>query len=169
MKQMVFKYFLLFIVMMHSGMLLYSQDNPVLEGVADAGVMHYNGRYYIAGVHTNGSYYISDDLVNWEGPEHVFSMNNQWTSGESARDHQLHACDMHYVNGRFHFYWSVNHWGQKDMVVHIGHANSDELLGPYQEPVKATWFDDRIDAHLFMDDDRTPYFYSVKFTDGNTI
>lgn len=47
---------------------LYSQQNiqnPVLPGVADAGVMKYNGKYYIGGVFTNGDFYVSDDLVHW--------------------------------------------------------------------------------------------------------
>lgn len=35
---------------------LFAQNiqNPVLPGVADAGVMKYNGKYYIGGVFTNG-------------------------------------------------------------------------------------------------------------------
>lgn len=35
------------------------------RGVADAGVMKYNGKYYIGGVRTNGDFYVSDDLVHW--------------------------------------------------------------------------------------------------------
>ena len=31
-------------------------QNPVLPGVADAGVMKYNGKYYIGGVRTNGDF-----------------------------------------------------------------------------------------------------------------
>ncbi|HYH57208.1 MAG TPA: hypothetical protein VD772_11380, partial [Anseongella sp.] len=56
-------------------------NNPVLPGVADAGVLRYNGEYYIGGVFTRGSFYVSSDLVNWEGPHHVFSMDNEWTKG----------------------------------------------------------------------------------------
>ena len=38
---------------------LFAQNiqNPVLPGVADAGVMKYNGKYYIGGVFTNGDFY----------------------------------------------------------------------------------------------------------------
>jgi GH43 family beta-xylosidase len=149
--------------------LIYSQENPVLEKVADAGVINFNGKYYIAGVFTNGGFYISDDLVHWKGPVHVFSMDNQWTKGRSATDNNIHAADIHYWNGVFHFYWSVNYWGLRDMTVHIGHATSDKILGPYTEPDRKKWFDDRIDAELFIDDDSSFYFYTVKFTDGNTI
>ena len=144
-------------------------DNPVLPGVSDAGVMKFNGRYYIGGVNTRGDFYISDDLVKWNGPVHVFSMNNEWATKFGIGNEQIHANDMHYINGTFHMYWSVNSWGRERNVVHIAHAIADNPLGPYDEPVKDTWLDNRIDAHMFIDDDAKLYFYMVKFTDGNTI
>ncbi|MDQ2656956.1 MAG: family 43 glycosylhydrolase [Bacteroidota bacterium] len=144
-------------------------SNPVLPGVADAGVIRYNGEYYIGGVFTNGSFYRSRDLVKWEGPFHVFSMDNGWTTGPSAADSQIHANDISYINGVFHLYWSVNHWGSDQHVVHIGHATAANVLGPYKEPVKETWLDNRIDPKLFIDDDGSLYLYMVKFTDGNAI
>ncbi|MCU7551852.1 family 43 glycosylhydrolase [Chitinophagaceae bacterium LB-8] len=144
-------------------------DNPVLPGVADAGVIKYNGEYYIGGVFTNGGFYISRDLVKWEGPVHVFSMNNNWTTGPSAEDRQIHANDINYINGIFHMYWSVNYWGKDRNAIHIGHAVASNVLGPYKEPVKETWLDNRIDPELFIDDDGKMYLYMVKFTDGNTI
>jgi GH43 family beta-xylosidase len=146
-----------------------AQNNPVVDRVADAGVINFNGKYYLAGVFTNGGFYVSNDLIKWDGPVHVFSMNNEWTKGRSSTDDKIHAADIHYWNGKFHFFWSVNYWGVKDMVVHIGHAVSDNILGPFTEPVKNSWFTDRIDAEMFIDDDSSMYFYSVKFTDGNTI
>ncbi|PST82607.1 glycoside hydrolase [Pedobacter yulinensis] len=143
--------------------------NPVLPRVADAGVIRYNGEYYIGGVFTNGGFYRSPDLVNWQGPVHVLSMKNQWTRGASAGDSQIHASDITYLNGTFHHYWSVNYWGQDHRAVHIGHATSAAILGPYREPVSDQWFENRIDPQLFADDDGKLYFYTVKFTDGNTI
>ena len=90
---------------------LFAQNilNPVLPGVADAGVMKYNGKYYIGGVRTNGDFYVSDDLVHWGKPIHVVSMDNDWTRGSGAGDDQIHANDMFYLNGDFHLYWSVNY------------------------------------------------------------
>src|SRR5699024_5018303 len=88
----------------------FNIDNPVLPGVADAGVIKFNGEYYIGGVHTDGGFYRSKCLVHWEGPYHVFSMNNSWTQGASARDNRIHANDINYINGVFNLYWSVNHW-----------------------------------------------------------
>lgn len=144
--------------------------NPVVPGVADAGVMKYNGKYYLGGVATNGGFYVSDDLVHWtEKPIHVFDMNNDWTKGPSASASQIHANDINYINGTFHLHWSVNYWGADQHTVHIGHATSNNVLGPYTEPKKDKWIDSRIDPKLFIDDDGRMYMYMVKFTDGNTI
>jgi GH43 family beta-xylosidase len=143
--------------------------NPVLPGVADAGVMKYNGRYYIGGVATRGDFYVSTDLVHWDGPIHAVTMNNEWASPWGIGNEQIHANDLHYINGTFHLYWSVNHWSRERNVVHIAHAEAEQPLGPYHEPVKDRWLDNRIDPHLFVDDDGKMYLYMVRFTDGNTI
>ena len=150
---------------------LFAQNiqNPVLPGVADAGVMKYNGKYYIGGVRTNGDFYVSDDLVHWGKPIHVVSMDNDWTRGSGAGDDQIHANDMFYLNGDFHLYWSVNYWGKDKHAVHIVHAQSKDVLGAYAEPNKKTWMDNRIDPKIFRDDDGQLYMYMVRFTDGNTI
>jgi beta-xylosidase len=143
--------------------------NPVLPGVPDAGVMKYNGRYYIGGVATNGDFYVSTDLVHWGNPIHAVTMDNEWATPFGVGNEQIHANDLHYINGTFHLYWSVNHWSRERNVVHIVHAEADKPLGPYHEPVKDRWLDNRIDPHLFIDDDGKMYLYMVKFTDGNTI
>ncbi|MBN2310881.1 MAG: family 43 glycosylhydrolase [Candidatus Hydrogenedentes bacterium] len=139
--------------------------NPVVPNAADCGVMRYNGRYYLMGVHTDGAIWHSADLVHWEGPVHAFSMANDWATGPAGRDSAIHACDLNYVNGLFHLYWSVNYRELRQ----IGHAVADNPLGPYTEPVRAEPFDGRIDPALFIDDDGRCFFYTVKFTDGNVI
>lgn len=144
-------------------------QNPVLPGVADAGVIKYNGKYYIGGVYTNGDFYISEDMVKWSAPVHVVSMDNEWTKGTGAKDNQIHANDMRYLNGDFHLYWSVNYWGKDKHAVHVVHAQGKDILGPYTEPDKKTWMDNRIDPMVFKDDDGQLYMYMVRFTDGNTI
>lgn len=143
--------------------------NPVLPRVADAGVLKYNGKYYIGGVHTDGDFYVSDDLVHWEAPVHAVTMDNEWTRGTGAGNNQIHANDLIYLNGDFHLYWSVNYWGKDRHAVHITHAQSQNVLGPYTEPDKKQWMDNRIDPHIFRDDDGQLYMYMVRFTDGNTI
>lgn len=145
--------------------LLLGVSNPALPGVADVGVFRHAGIYYLMGVGTSGGVYTSDDLVHWNGPVHVFSMNNTWTSGPSASDSEIHACDTVLHNGLFHLYWSVNHGPLRQ----IGHAVADTPLGPYREPVTEVPFDGRIDPQCFQDDDGRFYFYTVKFTMGNVI
>lgn len=151
------------------GLCAQNIKNPVLPGVADAGAMKYNGKYYVGGVFTNGDFYVSSDLVNWSTPVHAITMDNDWTRGSGAGNDQIHANDMIYLNGDFHLYWSVNYWGKDKHAVHIVHAQSDSVTGPYVEPEKTTWMDNRIDPQVFRDDDGQLYMYMVRFTDGNTI
>jgi hypothetical protein len=61
------------------------------------------------------------------------------------------------------------YWGKDNHAVHIVHAQSKNVLGPYIEPDKKTWMDNRIDPKVFKDDDGQLYMYMVRFTDGNTI
>jgi hypothetical protein len=42
-------------------------------------------------------------------------------------------------------------------------------MGPYAEPVRDRWMDNRIDPKVFRDDNGDLYMYMVRFTDGNTI
>jgi GH43 family beta-xylosidase len=163
------KLLLLLLVCIATAAAAQNIPNPVLPGVADAGVMKFNGRYYIGGVRTNGDFYVSDDLVNWGEPVHVLTMDNDWTRGTGARNNQIHANHIMYLNGTFHCYWSVNYWGRDRHAVHIVHAEADNALGPYTEPVKHTWMDNRIDPMVFRDDDGHLYMYMVRFTDGNAI
>lgn len=143
--------------------------NPILRNVADIGVMKHNGKYYLGGCRTDGNFYVSDDLVHWSEPIHVIDMNNDWTRGTGAGNNQIHANDMMYHNGVFHAYWSVNYWGRDRHAVHITHATASNPLGPYDEPVKDTWMDNRIDPCVFRDADGRFYMYMVRFTDGNAI
>lgn len=148
---------------------LQNINNPVLPNVADAGCIKYNGEYYVGGVFTKGNFYRSSNLVNWDTSIHVFSMNNNWATKFGIGDEQIHANDIVYINGMFHMYWSVNYWGRERNVIHIGHAVSPNILGPFVEPQKDSWLDNRIDPKLFVDDDGKLYLYMVRFTDGNTI
>ena len=144
-------------------------QNLIVNNVADAGVIKYDGNYYIGGVGTAGSVYISENLTNWSGPIHIFSMDNKWANGIASKDFQIHANDFRYINGVFHLYWSVNWWGKDNHTVRIGHAFSKNITGPYTEPEKERWLESRIDPMVFKDDNGSLYLYYVKFTDGNTI
>lgn len=143
--------------------------NPVAPGVADAGCVRYAGKYYLGGVATNGDFLISDNLVDWHSRAHVFDLDNQWTRGTGAGNDQIHADDISYSGGKFHLLFSANYWGSDRHVVHIAHAVSPTVTGPYREVRDDQWFENRIDPMVFRDDDGRLYLYMVKFTDGNTI
>lgn len=146
-----------------------NRENPVIKGVADAGVLKYAGKYYLGGVATYGDFYVSSDMVHWDQRIHVFDLDNEWTHGTRARNNQVHADDITYSNGLFHLLFSVNYWGADRHIVHITHATSPTITGPFREVRNDQWFENRIDPHVFRDDDGHLYLYMVKFTDGNTI
>ncbi|MBO4642643.1 MAG: family 43 glycosylhydrolase [Bacteroidaceae bacterium] len=147
----------------------YTFENPVLRGVADAGCIRYAGRYYLGGVATNGDFFVSDDLLHWNQRIHVFDLDNEWTHGSDAKNNQVHADDIIYSGGLFHLLFSVNFWGSDRHIVHITHATSPSIEGPFQEVREDQWYENRIDPHVFQDEDGRLYLYMVKFTDGNTI
>lgn len=152
-------------------MLLSGQDftNPVVKGIADAGAIRHAGKYYLGGVSTYGDFFVSNDLVHWDKRIHVFDLDNDWTHGTGAKNNQVHADDITYSNGLFHLLFSVNYWGDDRHIVHITHATSPSIEGPFEEVRKDQWFENRIDPQVFRDDDGRLYLYMVKFTDGNTI
>lgn len=143
--------------------------NPVIRGVADAGCMKYAGKYYLGGVATYGDFFVSDDLIHWNKRVHVFDLDNEWTHGTGAKNNQVHADDISYSGGLFHLLFSVNYWGADRHIVHITHATSPVVTGPYREVRNDQWFENRIDPMVFRDDDGKLYLYMVKFTDGNAI
>lgn len=144
-------------------------NNPVIPGVADAGCIKYAGKYYLGGVATYGDFFVSSDLVNWGERVHVFDLDNQWTKGTGAKNNQIHANDMSYSGSMFHLLFSANYWGKDKHIVHITHAVSPSITGPYREVRDDQWFENRIDPMVFRDDDGRLYLFMVKFTDGNTI
>ena len=83
----------------------HSVQNPVIYKLADSGVMKYNGEYYIMGTLSSSDMRSSENLVNWGQRVHVFSMGNDWATGEAGEDNEVHACDLRYVDGVFHLYW----------------------------------------------------------------
>ena len=143
--------------------------NPVLPGIADAGVIRYAGKYYLGGVSTYGDFFVSDDLVHWDKRIHVFDFENDWTRGTGAKNNQVHANDMTYSGGLFHLLFSANYWGKDRHIVHITHATSPNIEGPFREVREDQWYENRIDPQVFIDEDGRHYLYMVKFTDGNTI
>ena len=161
-----------FVILLLSSVMTASgqnRENPVIKRVADAGVLKYAGKYYLGGVATHGDFYVSSDLTHWDQRIHVFDLDNKWTHGTGARNNQVHADDITYSNGQFHLLFSVNYWGPDRHIVHITHATSPTITGPFREVRDDQWFENRIDPQVFRDEDGRLYLYMVKFTDGNTI
>lgn len=149
---------------------VHAAPNPLLIHTGDVGVMEDRGEYYLMGVGTNGRMFHSSDLIDWRDVGKAFTMQNDWTSGSVTSDEFIHACDMNYINGVYHLYWSVNDATDIDHpITGIGHAVSSNPTGPYREPVPQHVFDHEIDPHLFRDDDGQYYFYTVQFRYGNEI
>lgn len=144
-------------------------SNPVIKGVADAGCVKYAGKYYLGGVGTDGDFFVSRDLVDWDNRIHVFDFENDWTRGTGAKNNQIHANDISYSGGLFHLLFSANYWGDDRHIVHITHATSPHIEGPYHEVREDQWYENRIDPQVFQDEDGRLYLYMVKFTDGNAI
>ena len=162
-----------FLFTLFCAMVSYAQTsvytNPVLPGIADAGVIRYAGKYWLGGVSTYGDFFVSDDLVHWDRRVHIFDFENDWTRGTGAKNNQVHANDMTYSGGLFHLLFSANYWGDDRHIVHITHATSPNVDGPYKEVREDQWYENRIDPQVFIDDNGKHYLYMVKFTDGNTI
>lgn len=146
-----------------------SYVNPVLRGVADAGVIRYAGKYYLGGVATMGDFFVSTDLVNWDRRIHVYDFDTDYNRGTGAQNNQVHSDDITYVDGLFHLFYSANYWGRDRHIVHTIHATSPTIEGPFREDRDDQWFENRIDPQVFRDEDGSLYLYMVKFTDGNTI
>lgn len=143
--------------------------NPVLRGVADAGVLKYAGKYYLGGVATMGDFFVSEDLVNWDKRIHVYDFDTDYNRGTGAKNNQVHSDDITYSGGLFHLFYSANYWGRDRHIVHTIHATSPNIEGPFYEDRDDQWFENRIDPQVFCDEDGSLYLYMVKFTDGNTI
>ncbi|MBQ6652241.1 MAG: family 43 glycosylhydrolase, partial [Prevotella sp.] len=144
-------------------------QNPVLRGVADAGVIRYGGKYYMGGVATMGDFFISNDLTHWDQRKHVYDFLTDYNKGTGAGNNQVHSDDIIYSGGLFHLLFSANYWGKDRHIVHIVHATSPHIEGPYTEVRDDQWMENRIDPQVFCDEDGRLYLYMVKFTDGNTI
>ena len=123
--------------------------NPVITMdkslLADPTVICYNDTFYLYCTGDNVSYsvYSSIDLVNWVKGDKVFEDKvNVW------------APDVFHdtLGKKFYLYYSSN-W-------QVGVAVSDL---PYTKFVdKGKLYNNAIDAHLFQDDDRKLYLYSVQ-------
>ncbi len=146
-----------------SSLSLHAVDNPVSynSSINDCDVIKYNGEYYIQGNWLKGDMLRSRDLLSWGERQHVFSWNNTWHTrvNPDDPDYDIHGTHIRYINGFFHLYAHFDGNGG------ITHAVSNNIWGPYNEPVDST-FAQWIDADTFLDDDGSLYFYSTIIQSG---
>lgn len=136
------------------------------QGLADCGVMRFNGEYYITGNWLAGHMLASTDLTTWDRVTKVITNDFSWPNihpgGTPDADNWIHASDPSYANGLFRLHFQVD--------TELGYATATSPWGPYTQPVDAPFVGgDGIDAHLFIDEDGTPYYYLVRFDGGNVI
>jgi hypothetical protein len=146
----------------------FAADNPItyITDVHDCDVVKYNGEYYLSGNWIRGDMISSRDLENWGSRTHVFSWNNTWHTAvnPSDRDADIHGTHLRYVNGTFHLYAHLGTTANDG----ITHAVSNNIWGPYTEPVNSR-FAQNLDADTFINEDGLMYFYMTKFNTGESI
>ncbi|HOL32185.1 MAG TPA: family 43 glycosylhydrolase [Anaerohalosphaeraceae bacterium] len=144
--------------------LLEAMDNPFSyeDGINDCDVIKYNGEYYITGNWLGGDMFRSRNLTDWGERIHIFSWNNTWHVQRNAnRDMDIHGTHIAYDNGQFHLYAHLD--TPAGNLLGIVHAVSNQVTGPYTEPVDAPFATDTIDVKTFRDEDGSLHFYSTRF------
>ena len=134
-------------------------ETPLLNPVArcaDCVMLKHRGTYYMTGTGAEGEMLVSKNLADWEEPIPFFQTQLEWTDEQHTID--LHAPGLKYYNGTFYFYWNG-----------IACATAEKLFGPYADLSLTQRFDGEIDPFLFIDEDGSFYFYTVKFDHGNII
>ena len=149
---------------------LDTYTNPVgdIAQIGDPFVMKHEGEYYLyaTSLSSRGFYvWHSLDLINWDlkGKALDCLWEGNWWGGQD-----FWAPEVIYYEGRFYMTYSAR---DGDDHLKIALAASDDPLGPFIN-VKAPYFDrgaSFIDAHIFVDDDGTPYMFYVKDCSENVI
>lgn len=146
------------------GQPLRAMDNPVSyeDGINDCDVIKYNGEYYITGNWLGGDMFRSRNLTDWGQRKHVFSWDNSWHVQRNTNpDMDIHGTHIAYDNGLFHLYAHLD--TPSGNLLGIVHAVSNNVLGPYTEPVDAPFDSSTIDVNTFKDLDGSLHYYSTRF------
>lgn len=141
-----------------------AMDNPVSyeDGINDCDVIKYNGEYYITGNWLGGDMFRSRNLVDWGQRTHVFSWNNTWHVKKNTNPNMdIHGTHIAYDNGIFHLYAHLD--PPSGNLLGIVHAVSNNVTGPYTEPVDVPITTNTIDVKTFRDENGSLYFYSTRF------
>jgi beta-xylosidase len=140
-------------------------QNPLEGGIrlGDPFAFFHEGRYYLYATAGRGGfhYWTSTDLVHWE-PAGNATHRTEETWGKRA----FWAPEVFAYGGRFYMAYSA---GQKDKKgFRLCLAVSDSPGGPFKD-LHTPWCDIEwscIDAHVFVDNDGTPYVYFAKVRSG---
>ena len=133
-------------------------DNPILSQVnvdlADPDIIYHNGRFYMYPttvpsrdwLSTDMHVYSSADMIDWRDDGVIVSSNNfTW------EDTKFWAPAIEKRNGKFYFYFSLNH--------NVAVAVADNPTGPYTDPLGGPLVSGHIDPDVFIDDDGQAYLY----------
>ncbi|WP_428242906.1 family 43 glycosylhydrolase [Gynuella sp.] len=132
--------------------------NPILSKVgvdlADPDVIYANDRFYLYPttvptrdwLSTNMHVYSSDDFIDWQDDGEIVSNQNfTW------EDTKFWAPAIEKRNGKFYFYFSLNH--------NVAVAVADSPTGPFTDPLGGPLVEGHIDPDVFIDDDGQGYLY----------
>jgi len=137
--------------------------NPLGEPleIADPFVLRHDDRYFLYGTSSGRGfrYWTSDDLVDWTARGHAFERDEEsWGTGS------FWAPEVVRYRDKFCLIYSAKGPVRHGSGLRLCLAVADEPGGPFED-LHAPWFDDNfscIDAHLFIDEDGTPYLFYEK-------
>lgn len=136
--------------------------NPVGGDIrmGDPFILFHDGQYYLYGTAGRDGFqcWRSSDLVHWESLGYAYQRTE-----DSWGVTLFWAPEVTEYRGRFYMVYSCQ-GRDKDAGFRLGIASGDSPAGPFVE-LRSPWLDNGwscIDAHLFIDDDGTPYLFFDK-------
>jgi len=155
----------------------FYQNPSALSGIGDPFLLKEGDYYYCYATNDgtakgDGFYvYRTTDLTQWGSAKkiHVFEGSN-WTNG------YYWGPEVHYYNGQYVMFYNAR-LGEGteeggDLKLRLGIAVSDSPEGPFIDPLGKPLLEVDyccIDAHLFVDDDGTPYLFFARDNYDNWI
>ncbi|MCB0840620.1 MAG: glycoside hydrolase family 43 protein [Bacteroidetes bacterium] len=141
-------------------------QNPIGEEelqMGDPFVLKHKDKYYLYGTTDSGKGFRSwksDNLINWEAVGFVYEKNDS-----SFGSSNFWAPEVHYYAPHKAFYLIYTTKKDEESLLTICLAKSESPEGPFVD-VYTPWIDiedwARIDGHLFVDNDSTPYLFFDK-------
>ena len=106
----------------------------------------------------------SSDLKNWEDLGIALDLNDSWAFQD------FWAPEVIFHNGKYVMHYSARR--KSDQSLRIGVAVADKPEGPFVDVHNGPMFDfgyAAIDGHVFIDDDKTAYFYYSRDCSENVV